>query len=215
MTPGAPAATRPPAFHALLERKDCAQLFVIFCGRAGRVMLDPLDFIKQTRIIDRNLLMLRDLNDCCYQRGVDRSVTDIPGLLDWLRGARGRLPHVRRLFCVGSSSGAYMALVAGHLLQAEGVWAFAPPGKLDEHSGLDHVDARFADPALLLSESNGVTRYHVYYNELHEPDRAACQRLAGAPGVQLHPQEGEGHGVVLHLARTNRLTNLLPAFEKS
>jgi hypothetical protein len=207
------ALAQPDAFHALLERKECSQLFVLYSGMAGKMMMNPLAFLKETRLLERNILIIRDLRQSVYQLGVSPEYPDIPSLMEWQRQRIAALSHVRHVYCLGSSGGAYMALLSGHALKAEAVWAFAPPVVLRPEPPLDHVDARFADLATILHEFNGVTRYRVYYNEAHTPDRLACSKLATAPGVQLFPQGGEGHGVLQHMLKTNRLQGLMPPKE--
>ncbi|HVJ19008.1 MAG TPA: hypothetical protein VM686_26490 [Polyangiaceae bacterium] len=208
-----PSAADPASFHALLERRECSQLFILCCGQANRLMLHPLTFIRDTRLVDRNVLIIRDPAQGCYQRGVGGGLPDIPSLVGWLRQFIVDRPHLRKIYCVGSSGGAYMAMIAGHLLKADAVWAFAPAVELGSDGELDYVDPRFADLARVLGEGNGVTRHRVYYNESHEPDRVACGKLRETPNVQLLPQGGEGHGVIIHLAETNRLGSLFPARE--
>jgi hypothetical protein len=64
--------------------------------------------------------------------------------------------------------------------------------------------------AKLLATSNGRTTYHIYYNQSHELDQRAAQRLVGAAGVQLWPQSGQGHVVVKHLLESQQLHSLFP-----
>ena len=210
------APAKASSFQAFLERKECSQLFIICCGQAGRVMMHPMEFLKETQLLSRNLLIIRDVAQTCYQRGVSDEARDIPALIEWLRQRVQALPHIKSVYCVGSSGGAYMAMLAGHFLKADAVWAFAPPVRLrvDGEGNLDYVDPRFADVAAILAEGNGVTRYRVYFNEGYEPDLESCSLLSDTPGVQLFPQAGGGHGVVLHLAATNRLSTMFPPVQR-
>src|SRR5688572_32378201 len=140
-------AAKAAQFHALIERRECSQLFVICCGQAGALMMDPIRFIREAQIIDRNVLIIRDPDQNCYQRGVSPELSDIPRLLDWLRARIAALPHVRTVYCLGSSGGAYMAMVAGHFLGAQAVWAFAPPAVVTVQGRVHSVDPRFCDLA--------------------------------------------------------------------
>jgi hypothetical protein len=99
-------------------------------------------------------------------------------------------------------------MVSGHLLRANGVWAFAPPTVL----AAPDVPAEHRDLAVLLARWNGKTSYHVFYNKRCHPDREAAQRLAECPGVELHPEAGNDHLVIKHLIESGRLAGVLPPY---
>lgn len=195
-------------------RQDCAQLFMLFTGMRGQLMMPPMTFIEQTRLVDRNLCMVRDLNECCYQRGVSKDLPDIPAFLHWQKVALSAFPHVRDVYCIGSSAGAYAALLVGHFLKVKQVFAFAPPVPVSLGDRITYVDERYANIAGVLAAGNGVTRFEVYYNEATEIDRVAAERLRGLPGVTLHPQQGSGHGVLPYMAKQGLLATLLPPFQR-
>lgn len=210
-----PAQANAPGHTAIRTRTNCRQLFVLFQGQAGRMMMDPLQFLHETGLTDRNLIVLRDVTRRLYQFGLGPDVPDIPSLIAWQQELIAKMPHVRDVYCVGSSSGAYAAMLCGYLLRAREVYAFAPPTDLTrwlEEDKIECQDRTFADLVPLMATSNGVTRYHVYYNESMGTDRESALRVRDCPGVELHPQGGSGHGVVLHLGQTGQLRSLLPAF---
>jgi len=200
--------------HALKVRNDCAQLFVLYTGMAGRMMIPAMQFIEETKIVDRNLIIVRDLQHCCYQRGVSPNVPSVQSFLSWQQSLlqKKELSHVREVYCVGSSGGAYAAMLSGHFLKAAKVWAFAPPVPVLTGERVSYVDPEFADLSKVLTSDNETTKYRVYYNESMEFDRTAAQRLQGLPGVELLPQAGQGHGVIVHLAQQAQLGTLLPSF---
>lgn len=193
-------------------RNDCAQLFMLFTGMRGQMMMPPMTFIEQTKLVDRNLFMVRDLNECCYQRGVSKDLPDIPSFLNWQKMAVRAFPNVREVYCIGSSAGAYGALLVGHFLKVKQVFAFAPPVPVSTGERISYVDERYCDIGAVLAQGNGVTQYEVYYNEATDVDRVAAERLRGLPGVTLHPQQGSGHAVILHMAKEGQLATLLPPF---
>jgi hypothetical protein len=196
----------------LIRRDDCAQLFLLYGGRTQVVLIHPLEFMKQTGLLNRNVVMIRDLNNICYQRGVSPTIADIPAFLQWQNAIVASLPHVREVYCVGSSAGAYAALLSGHFLKAKGVWAFAPPVPVMPNEHVTYIDQRFADAAAILARDNGATTYHVYYNEAQALDRRAAERLKPLPGVRLYPQSGEGHLVLGHMLQNRSAVGLLPDF---
>lgn len=198
----------PPAKGVVtLVRERSDQLFYVYAGAKGRLMLDPRKFFRKTRLFERNVAFLRDARPRFYLRGVP-SLDSFDALLDWQTALPQQLAHVRRRFCLGTSMGAYAAILFGHLLKVEQVWAFGPP--LTLLGRFQEAPPAHRDLALLLSSPNGVTRFHVHYNETVRRDRESAQRLAGCSGVTLHPHDGDGHNVVETLIERGLLDGLLP-----
>jgi hypothetical protein len=195
--------------HAVSVRRRCRQLFFVFAGAAGGVTTDPSVFLKTTRLLERNVVLLRDGAGDRYRHS--REVPDLNALVLWQRARIAELPHVTEVYCIGASLAGYTAAVTGHLLCADAVWAFAPPTLIAKVG----VQKPYRDLAVLLSQWNGRTQYHVLYNRSWASDRVAAERIATLPGVVLHPQEGRGHLVVEHLARTGALQSMLPPLAPS
>jgi hypothetical protein len=218
------AVSHPASARAMKEahtvsraQRNCRQVFILFQGQAGRMMIDPMQFLREARITDRNLIMIADRSRQFYQRGVSPEVTDVPSIIEWLRTCLAKMPHATDIMCVGSSSGAYAAVLCGYLLKVREVWAFAPPTDLTtvtEDQELDPavIDSRYSDLQQLLRVSNGVTKYNIYYNESCAYDREAALRLKDCEGVLLHSEGGSGHGVILHMAKLGALAGLMPPF---
>jgi hypothetical protein len=101
------------------------------------------------------------------------------------------------------------------LLKAKEVFAFAPPTDLRPFLAEEKIecpDRRYVDLKPVLAQSNGVTKYHIYYNESSVVDRDAAIYLKDCPGVELHPEGGSGHGVIIHLNKIGKLQTLMPPF---
>ena len=192
--------------HGTLVRKHCRQLFFVFAGSGGQIMMDPSAFLRASGLLRRNLVLLRDAAQARYR--YSRDVADLLRLVEWQRKELAELDHVTEVHCLGASLAGYSALVSGHLLCADGVWAFAPPTAL----AAPDVRPEYRDLALLLATWNGKTRYHVFYNERCRPDREAARRLAGCPGMELHPEDGNDHLVVRSLVESGRLVRVLPPY---
>lgn len=199
-------------------RLRCNQLFMIYVGGRGSLMLHPLEFIRVTQIHDRNLIMFRDHLSRFYQAGLSPEIPGMSSFVEWQRSQRELyFPHVRMTYCLGTSAGAYGAIASGYFLKVPIVWAFAPPmtktdGEISDRSGNAIVD-RCSDLAELLRYGNGVTQYRIFYNESFNRDRNAAERLAGCPGVQLFPQPGYGHQVVISMKEMGGLSSVLVPFE--
>jgi hypothetical protein len=192
----------------ILIREECDQLFYIYTGARHGLLGNPLPFLDRTRLLERNLAFFSDPHVAYYYRGVSAPLDSYDTFLAWQRTLPKQLPHVKRLFCLGTSMGAYAALSFGHLLAAEEVWAFAPATKLDAQ---DHpyVPPDRRDLRELLRNSSGKSRYNVYYNR-SSSDRDAALRLIDCENVALWPQNGDGHNVVQTLTAQGRLATLLP-----
>jgi hypothetical protein len=212
------AGTAPP--HTVCRPKpNCSQLFLVYQGRAGKLFMPPLTFIRVTQIHDRNMILFRDASQADYQRGISSDISSMSAFVDWQRNLiASDFPNTKTLYCVGTSAGAYAALASGFFLRASVVWAFAPLTEITEvyeGSALpdDAISLRCRDLQALLREGNGVTEYRVFYNEHYETDRKAAERLEKCPGVTLFPQPGEDHPVVLTMDQLGRLRGLLVPFE--
>jgi hypothetical protein len=166
------------------------QLFFLFQGYRPDLTQDKPTFIRDSGLVERNFVVLRDRSRRRYQFGISDELPSIPAVVRWQREYAAGLSHVRRLFCLGTSYGAYAALVCGHLLGVETVWAFAPQTFLyGSRSGLEDV-------AKLLSKTNGRTEYRVYYCEASRNDKLHAQRIAHCPGVTLFARGAGGHDVL-------------------
>jgi hypothetical protein len=190
-------------------RQDSDQLCYVFAGVRRGLMGNPMPFLQQTGLLTRNVAFFVDPVEGYYQRGVNARLDSYDRLLDWQRTFRHGLPHVRRLFCLGTSMGGYAAVLFGHALCADEVWAFSPM-TMAAPDVCPAIPAERADLALLLRSPNGVTRYNLYYNETDNDDRCAAERLAACAGVALWPQHGEGHNVVSRMLECGQLATLLP-----
>ena len=192
-----------------VPRPGSDQLFFVYTGAAGRLGgLDPRAFFKRTRLFERNVALLRDEHKAYYQRGLSSSVESFEALLNWHHEHRSGLPHVRRVFCLGTSMGAYASILFGYLLKAEQVWALGlPTSRLDDTLA---IPSDRGDLAALLGRPNGVTTYHLHYSKGCVEDAQAVKRIAGCEGVRLHPHPGHSHRVMPTMLERGALETLLP-----
>ena len=204
-------------------REGCAQLFFVYAGARGMPGLPGLAFMKKSGLADRNLVLLRDPHLANFARGVGGGIDSVEALVDWQFELIGALPHVSEVYCLGNSMGGYAAVLAGHLLGVQQVFAFSME------------IARAADPHAierlgeLLLDGDGSTRHNLYYLLQNDVDRANAQALEGRAGVRLHPLDGNQgldcgedaedsldrfgtHQAMNYLARVDRLREVFPAF---
>src|SRR5438552_9375002 len=109
------------------ERENSSQLGYVFHGMAGGLGIQPLTVLRETGLIHLNLVLLKDYYRFFYQAGLNPEITDVDAIIARLRRCREELPHVRQTFCWGMSSGGYAAILFGHYVQVDIVYAFGPP----------------------------------------------------------------------------------------
>jgi hypothetical protein len=188
-------------------RKSCSQLFFVYTGHGGRPGMHGLRFLREGRLADRNLALLRDSRHDDYMSGVGNGIDDLDSLLAWHEACRRSLDHVSSVYCIGNSMGGYAAVLFACMLKAKTAWAFS----LRPTTGMEAVE----NLRRLLDESDGgTTEYRLYYSLADEVDKRCAEILAPCHGVVLcpqEPQEGyESHAVMLALADSGRFGELFP-----
>jgi len=194
-------------------RENSSQLYYVFHGMAGGLGIQPLTVLRETGLIHNNLVLLKDYYRFFYQAGLNPEITDVDAIIARLRRCREELPHVRQTFCCGPSSGGYAAILFGHYLQVDVVYAFAPVTliNLDDlkrfggSKEIWRITEQHRDLARLLSNHNGRTRYKIFFCDGHIRDRTYAARIQDLPGVELYPQPGTTHNVIQAIYERGRL----------
>lgn len=163
-------------------------------------------------------LHLRDFPQVMYQRGVPGISSDIDGTARWIQNQIEE-HDIQRVAFFGACAGGYAAIVLGHLLGADEVYAFSPVTLLPTRSMREvvtfmrsersraisilnlrlkcdpRIDHRYYDLARTLDDADGRTRFHLHYGVDNRRDRDWCFHLAHVPGVNLHGHPSETHPV--------------------
>ena len=160
------------------ERENSSQLYYVFHGMAGGLGIQPLTVLRETGLIHNNLVLLKDYYRFFYQAGLNPEITDVDAIIARLRRCREELPHVRQTFCCGPSSGGYAAILFGHYLQVDVVYAFAPVTLIN----LDDLK-RYGGCKDICAHHRGAPRSGASAGETQWPNplqdillRRACQR---------------------------------------
>lgn len=200
------------------KREQSDQLFYVFAGRGMGLMIEPMAFFRETGLFDTNFVMMRDFQRFFYHAGLSRELPDIDAIRRRLLACREEMPQVTESFCLGSSMGGHAAIVFGHHLKVDTVFAFGPQTLIDLRrllAATGRTDASVfpeahRDLRVLLGDHNGRTEYKIFYCADFEKDRRSAERLRGLPGVELFPQEGNSHTVVKEMQERGLLRDVLP-----
>ena len=98
------------------------------------------------------VIFVRDIWKCHYQKGINSLANTLDKTLDLL----ARLTKGYRVITVGSSAGAYMAVLSGIKLHAEYVFNFSGQWRIDAE-----IDDTYRDLTVMLDEYDGKIYYFV------------------------------------------------------
>jgi len=214
------------AFLPILSERgtDHSVLIIAFSGGAQKLDVPVHEFFETTKTLGYDRILLWDKYYMYYHYGVDRERRDWPSLLAYLEQEIARL-QPKKVLCVGTSTGAYAAIVAGHYLKADFVHAFGPQTKvaLDQegirkarhpiHRWRMSISRRVYKEALdlvpLLGQFNGKTRYFVHYGSGHQIDKGFAERIAGMPSVITLGYPSDAHAIAIFLAKRKFLGHVL------
>jgi hypothetical protein len=192
-------------------REQCGQLFFVYAGVWGLPGMNGLRFLQESRLADRNLVMIRDPYNDDFMRGVGDGIEDIEALFDWHLRCMRRLEHVSEVHCIGNSMGGYAAVLFAYLLGAKTAWAFG----LRPVGGVPMIH----ELRRLLEGDNGETAYHLYYAAHDNDDRGFAEQIGHCRGVLLHPLESisknMSHRVMGALADSGELREMFPPFTRA
>lgn len=138
-SPSSPPADKQPEGVAVFEAPGCAQAFIMFTGLGGvgmpgrvfagaakELVEDSALFFKRANLHDRNMVLFHDARGRSYKEGVSSDLPSREAILAWLQAWLSARPHIEEVYCIGVSAGGPMGMLAGDVLQARTVWAFAP-----------------------------------------------------------------------------------------
>lgn len=219
------AQSRHAILPVLCERGvDETVLIIAFSGNARKLSVPVHEFFETTKTLGYNRILLWDKHTMYYHYGVDRQRRDWPSLIAYLEQEIARL-RPKTVLCVGTSSGGYAAIVAGHHLKADFVHAFSPQTFIDlsqerirrarhpiqrwRMSFSRRIHRGLLDLAPMLSRFNGKTRYFLHYGAEHEGDRRYADRIAGMPSVVTLGYPCKVHAIAIYLAKEQFLGHVL------
>jgi pimeloyl-ACP methyl ester carboxylesterase len=223
-----PVPPMTPGPNIIVERGiDPTRLVIAFTGKAGELSIRAHDFSDLTGTLGQSRILLRDPSRLWYQKGTGDGVRSFPDIVDLLR-AHIRSLGPERITIIGNSMGGFAAILAGHMLGADEVHAFAPQTSIHplrlawERDRLLLVNMRdlvgllftrmrhsgLLDLPHVLKHHNGRTRYFVHVCR-GSSDAHSARRLASRAGVEVLPYPCPAHNVLFQLAKSGYLSKVL------
>jgi hypothetical protein len=167
-------------------------------------------------------LFIRDLDQVWYQRGVRGLGSTVPEVRDALAAQLDRFEHVVFL---GGSSGGYAALLLGALLGVDRVLAFSPQTFVGRGRRMLHRDRRWPKEIAEMRRSPALSsayldlkpvlrdapasRFDIYFGSGNRLDRLHARRVRAIPGVSIHAQKTDSHGVQRQMRDAGLLDGVL------
>ena len=213
------------------RRVNVDTLVIAFTGFNHRLGMPNERFFESAGLADASKIVVSDESRRFTFFGLGCGLDTFEKVCDRLVHEVATTPH-ETLVVTGSSGGAYLAILYGHLLKANRVVCFAPYTYLDPATNPD-------DPALkkferilesleeipseldkyrtlrsVLGASNGVTRYHIHVSKHHEWDSRRVAELKGLPSVKVHQHPHATHGIASALAKSGRLERCFSSPER-
>ncbi len=216
-----------------LEKHPESDLLIIsFTGFGGGLMSSPHDFFSTTLLMGCNRILIKDPSRRLCLGGIGGESNSLERLRERLQKDMEEI-GARRTFCIGTSGGGFPAILFGHLLQVQTVYAFSPITmagirqgfRLGNWKRLLRYIRRYSYQIInmyrlpprvwryfylkkILQHHNGVTRYQIFVgNEVREDILMAIE-LEELPGVTITSLPCASHNVVKHLIRTRQLFEL-------
>ena len=209
-----------------VDRREGDETYpVLVCFGGLRNVMSGLqfEFVRHTEGMPVHRIFARDLAQCWYQQGLAGIAPDVPSTALALRSVLDDLGPGRRVF-VGTSAGAYAAVLFGVLCPADEILAFGPQEALTRWCRLRSRDNRWKD-MVKKARASAVDRSHldlvrllrahpdhgpvaVHYGNGDHADTVYASHLGRLPGVTGGGHPG-GHAFVRQLRDNGELSVIL------
>lgn len=201
-------------------------LLVTFGGINKGMGIPVFEFYKTIADIRCDKVLIRDLHQTWYQRGVDSKINTLQKLVAELEKIISNSKYESICF-VGNSMGGFAAILFGILLEIDNVIAFAPQSFVSKRLRFWYRDRRWPqqikninkkeiheqkilDLNRLAINSHVIKpKINIFYSKNHRLDRIHSERLKNLNNVTLHPLQEGGHGVVKLLKERGQLTKII------
>ncbi|HYJ60051.1 MAG TPA: hypothetical protein VE032_01135 [Actinomycetota bacterium] len=210
-----------PTVGFLAEPAGPPVTLVAFAGIRGGLGIAPFEFFRVTEGLGVRRILVRDLDQVWYLRGIRGLGASLPEAAARLRAEIG---EGARVVLTGNSAGGFAAIAFGAIIGADEVHAFSPQTAIDRRHRVRWLDGRWlrqmhhvrrlGPPHELMDlrrvlRDRGGPRVHIHYCDDHGRDARHARHLEGLPGVTLVPHRGDGHRLVTDLRDRGDLARIL------
>jgi len=179
-------------------------------------------YTEITDNINAHKLFIHDQDNSWYHKGIAGVSTNLNETLDWML-AIVKQGQYRKILCVGASMGGYMALLAGHVLQATDIIALSPQTFIDEENREHYKDRRWSK-ALGKMEQTSIEPSYLDLAELYKTATAANIQLhyasrleldtrhalhLGLPSELLYAYDSDDHYLAAYLHKRGELSSII------
>ncbi len=199
---------------------------VVFGGLYQRPGLPVFEFFKMLAPYEGNKVFVRDLNQCWYSKGLDKS-NNLEEVLIELK-AKLEAFNSKKVVFLGNSAGAYAALVFGTLLEIDHIIAFSPQTFLSKLLRLLNREKRWGENIKKLYQNNPNPNYfldlkaffkkhsiskqqkaEVFFALNSKMDRRHYDRIKNVPGLEFQLFDYGGHALIKEMKQNGELTKYL------
>jgi hypothetical protein len=211
------------------KREGSDTLVIAFTGFADKLMLHPFEFFQLTGTMGYSRILVRDPSKRLCLGGIDDTLNSFEKTIEELRNLIAK-SGATCVMTIGTSGGAFTAILAGHFLKADFVHAFAPYTYTNLLNIVKYLDLSvfyrfwrslakiyqlsfrahgYFDLRKILNKWNGVTKYFVHICKQHKRDYSRAAHLATSPNVEIFEYYCKAHTVVIYLHKQGLLRNIL------
>lgn len=212
-------------FRWLNDVRHGLPLVIALGGLRMRVGIPPFEFRRMLEGAPANALMLRDLDQSWYQRGV-RGIGDTPAAVAEFLDRTVEETGAPRVLMIGNSAGGFGAMLLGSFMtHRPEVHAISPQTFMTRRLRVRFVDPRWPkevhrmrrgtlrEPILdVATRGEHLPPTIIYYPTKYRFDRVHAERMAQFPNVTLQARVGEDHRLVVNMRDAGELERIVTGF---
>jgi hypothetical protein len=184
-------------------------LVIGLTGNMRRLMLPAPVILQQLYPFGADLLMLWSRSGTAFRSGVAGHSPDLPGTVAWLRETVAS-HGARRIVILGTSAGAFPAILVAHALGADAVLAAGTRVTAPETYWPDAPVPDIGDVVASAAQGTVPPVVHLVFGADSEPDVTDAHRVAEAvPTAHLITIDGAGHSCLAPLVHRRQLQSVL------
>ena len=188
-----------------------------FGGMETRLGMPPAEFMRSLESFDVEQVFFKDFFQCWYQKGLLSYTDNLIDTIEWLKNFKKENGH-EKVITVGTSAGAYAAIVFGVAIKARKIIAFGPQTKI-ETKIKNRLEIKkqwydthklFLDLNVFLSNQKEIPPIEIYFGEQCLPDKVEAENIENYKEVCLYPvKDTHSHAISKVLKDRGELGQIL------